>query len=118
MSLFFSGRLFPRSGHLILSVGLDGKARIWDLYHDRSLLRSYTGHSKAIRDANFDWNGRHFLTASYDKWTRLWDTETGACIQTFGTGYMPFCAKFHPDPEKAHLFLTGHANKKIIQVSC
>lgn len=35
------------------------------------------GHSKAIKDINFNNSGTQFLSASYDRQIKLWDTETG-----------------------------------------
>ena len=37
------------AGHLILSASIDGKCKIWDVYGDRSLKRTYAGHNEAIR---------------------------------------------------------------------
>jgi len=39
----------------------------------------------------------------------------GQCIRSFTTGKIPYCAKFHPDAGKQHLFLAGCSDKKIIQ---
>ncbi|KAJ3414503.1 pre-mRNA-processing factor 17 [Chytridiales sp. JEL 0842] len=108
-------KFFPGSGHLLLSAGMDGKVKIWDVYHDRRCLRTYIGHGKAIKAIDFSNDGRQFLSASYDKYIKLWDTETGKCIRSFTTKRVPNCVKFNPDPEKNYSFLTGCADKKIYQ---
>ncbi len=40
---------------------------------------------------------------------------TGQCLQAFTNGKIPNVAKFHPDPDKQHIFLAGMSDKKIIQ---
>ncbi len=73
------------------------------------------GHNGAVRDARFDPSGRHFISASYDRHVKYWDTETGACIASYTNGKVPYCAVFYPDDP--HIFLVGNANRKILQVS-
>ncbi|KAI8362767.1 WD40-repeat-containing domain protein [Blakeslea trispora] len=108
-------KFFPKSAHLLLSGGMDHQIKIWDVYHDRSLLRSYHGHDKAVRDVTFNNDGTRFLSVSYDRNIKLWDTETGQCIRTFSTGKLPYCATFNPDHDKQNIFLAGYSDKKIIQ---
>ncbi|KAJ3295640.1 pre-mRNA-processing factor 17 [Borealophlyctis nickersoniae] len=108
-------RFFPKSAHLLLSASMDTKVKLWDVYHDRRCLRTFMGHSKGVRDICFTNDGKRFMTASYDKWLKLWDTETGQCIQSFTTKRIPYCVKFHPDEDKQHIFLTGCADKKVHQ---
>ncbi|KAJ3036853.1 pre-mRNA-processing factor 17 [Rhizophlyctis rosea] len=108
-------RFFPNSAHLLLSCSMDSKVKIWDVYHERRCLRTYMGHTKGVRDITFSNDGRRFLTASYDKYIKLWDTETGQCISRFTTKRIPYCVRFNPDADKQHIFLTGCADKKIYQ---
>jgi pre-mRNA-processing factor 17 len=108
-------RFFPQSGHLLLSSAADGKAKIWDVYHQRELLRTFSGHSKAITDTTFHPTGKTFLTASYDRQIKLWDTEYGKCLARFSTGKTPHVVRFNPDPEHGHEFLAGMSDKKIVQ---
>ncbi|KAG0370264.1 pre-mRNA-processing factor 17 [Mortierella sp. AD032] len=108
-------RYFPKSAHLLLSGSMDTKIKIWDVYHDRRVLRTYMGHSKAVRDVNFNNNGTEFLSASYDRNIKLWDTETGQCKATFSKKTIPFVVKFNPDDDKQNVFLAGCADHKVYQ---
>ncbi|KAL8682629.1 MAG: hypothetical protein Q9186_001316 [Xanthomendoza sp. 1 TL-2023] len=108
-------RFFPNHGHLLLSASADTKVKLWDLYHDRELLRTYSGAQKAITDATFDSTGGHFLTGSYDRYMKLWDTETGACVSRFQTSTkaIPHVVRFYPVNNNE--FLVGTSDKKIVQ---
>jgi len=108
-------RFFPKTGHLILSAGLDGKAKVWDVAGDKRCMRTYLGHSKGIRDTWFFPDGRKFATAAYDKMIKLWDTETGAVVGSFGQGQMAYTVRCHPDPGEPNVLMAGMQNKKILQ---
>ncbi|THD20177.1 Pre mrna splicing factor pre mrna processing fac tor [Fasciola hepatica] len=109
-------RLFPKTGHLLLSAGMDSKVKLWELYKERRIVRSYMGHRQAVRDIDFDNTGEHFLSASYDRYVKLWDTETGKCTNQFNLKRVAYCVRFNPDEDKQHLFLAGCADKKILCV--
>jgi pre-mRNA-processing factor 17 len=106
-------RWFPKSAHLILSASMDQKIKLWDVYHKRECLRTYIGHSKAIRDVCFGLQGLTFLSASYDRNIKEWDTETGQVKGRFETSKFPFCVTYHPT--NPHIFLTGCQDHKIYQ---
>lgn len=108
-------RFFPNSAHLILSGGMDNKIKIWDVYRERKVKRTYIGHIKGVKDLCFDNDGTKFLSCSYDRTIKLWDTETGECISRFSSKRIPFCIKFNPDPAMQHQFLVGSQDKKIYQ---
>ncbi|BDA47701.1 Pre-mRNA-processing factor 17 [Coccomyxa sp. Obi] len=108
-------RFFPGSGHLLLSAGLDGKVKIWDVYGNGKCMRTYMGFSKGVKDISFSNDGRKFLSTSYDKVVKLWDTETGQVLQTLGEGKMFFTARFHPSDDKQNVIMGGCADKKIYQ---
>jgi pre-mRNA-processing factor 17 len=106
-------RFFPDSGHLLLSASADNKIALWDVYHDRELLRTFSGHSKSVNDIDFAPDGKTFLSASYDRYMKLWDTETGQCISKFTSGKTPHVIRFNPSkPEEC---LAGMSDKKILQ---
>lgn len=124
-------RLFPNSAHLLLSGAMDCKIKIWDVYNEREVQyfinikvkRTYTGHTKGIRDLCFDSEGTRMLSCSYDRWTKLWDVETGIitlltkgqCLARFNTKKIPTCVQFNPSPDKSHQFLLGSQDRKIHQ---
>ena len=108
-------RFFPNSGHLLLSASADSKAKLWDVYHDRELLRSYSGHTKSIVDTDFSPDGTRFITASYDRQMKVWDTETGACLGRFSTGSTPHVVRWQPDDRSGVEFVAGMHDNKIVQ---
>ena len=50
----------PGTGHLLLSAGLEGKCKIWDVCCDRNVRMTYHGHSKAVRSIGFSQSGARF----------------------------------------------------------
>ena len=108
-------RFFPNSGHVLLSSSADSKVKIWDVYHQRELLRTNSGHTKSVSDVCFNIDGTQYLSASYDRQMKLWDTEHGKCISRFSTGKIPHVIRFNPSPAHSHEFLAGMSDKKIIQ---
>ena len=80
-----------------------------------SLDRLFT--LQGVRDIQFSNDGRKFLSTAYDKVIKLWDTETGQAIKTFGEGKMFFTAKFHPNDDKQNVLMAGCQDKKVSQYS-
>lgn len=128
-------RTFPETGHLLLSGSMDTKikvnqtfepdqlqsnylnfAQLWDVYTHGNCLRTFHGHTKAVKDVSFSNDGRQFLSCGFDRQMKLWDTETGQCLKRFSNGKIPYVIRFHPDEDKQHIFLAGMSDKKIIQV--
>lgn len=96
-------------------------ARSW--VRDKLFVKLFIlGHSKAVRDISFNNTGAQFLSAAYDRYVKLWDTETGwlsegnlrtsvkshldwfyyscllgECIGRFTNRKIPYCVKFNPD---------------------
>ena len=108
-------RYFPWSAHLLLSACMDGSVRLWRVGGDYKCVRQYNGHAEAVRDISFAHDGRHFLSVSYDKYVKLWDTETGQCVSRHTTGKVPFCGRLHPLPAHAHECLVGQNDRLIVQ---
>ena len=108
-------KFIPNSGHLLLSAAADGKVKLWDVYHNRELLRTYSGHTKSTVDVDFTPDGTKFVTASYDKQMKVWDTETGQCTGRFTTGSTPHVVRWQPDDASGKEFLAGMHDNKIVQ---
>ncbi|KAI7988652.1 Pre-mRNA-processing factor 17 [Camellia lanceoleosa] len=108
-------RFFPKHGHLIVLAGMDMKVKIWDVFNSGKCMRTYMGHSKAVRDIWFCNDGTKFLTAGYDKNIKYWDTETGQVISAFSTGKIPYVVRLNPYEDKQNILLAGTSDKKIVQ---
>lgn len=96
---------------------MDCKVKLWEVYNERRCVRTFSGHRQAVRDVGFNNKGTQFLSAAYDRYIKLWDTETGDVISRFTSRKIPFCVKFNPNYDKQHLFVAGTSDKKIICVS-
>jgi pre-mRNA-processing factor 17 len=106
-------RFFPGSGHVLLTASADSKIALWSVYGSRELLRTFSGHTKSVNDIDFQPDGGKFLSASYDRQMKLWDTETGKCLAKFTSGKTPHVLRFNPSTP--HEFLAGMSDKKILQ---
>lgn len=67
-------KFFPKSGHFILTGTAEGKVLLFDVIKNRTLVHSYVGHTKAVRDIQFSNDGRYFLSCAFDGVVRYWDT--------------------------------------------
>lgn len=101
---------FPRTGHLLLSAGNDGKIFIWDSATMQK-LRGYFGHTNSIKDVVFDKKGTKFLSCSFDKTVLLWKTLTGEVTHKLTCDSVPNCVMFNPNNENE--ILVGLSSNKI-----
>jgi pre-mRNA-processing factor 17 len=109
-------RFFPKSGHLLLSSSMDGTVKLWDVHNQRKCLRTFTGHDQAVKDISFSPDGRRFISCSYDRYVKCWDTETGQCISRHTSKKIPVCVKWFPEEgAHDHEFLCGQSNKLVVQ---
>jgi pre-mRNA-processing factor 17 len=104
-------RLFPITGHLLLSAGLVGKCKVWSIA-EKQVTRTYIGHSAAVRDVQFNSVGSRFVSASFDRYLRRWNTGTGEVIQTSTNRRVPYVVKFYPHDD--NLFVVGYSNNRIV----
>ena len=108
-------RFAPHYGHLLLSAGLDGDVKCWDVSR-RKVMRTYKGHTAAVRDVAWNEDGTKFVSASYDRWVRVWDVETGECLHAFTTRRVPYAVKFYPKDD--NLFVVGQSDNKVVCWDC
>eukprot|EP00579_Thalassiosira_antarctica_P004376 CAMPEP_0201899212 /NCGR_PEP_ID=MMETSP0902-20130614/49939_1 /ASSEMBLY_ACC=CAM_ASM_000551 /TAXON_ID=420261 /ORGANISM="Thalassiosira antarctica, Strain CCMP982" /LENGTH=666 /DNA_ID=CAMNT_0048432565 /DNA_START=44 /DNA_END=2044 /DNA_ORIENTATION=- len=104
-------RLFPRTGHLILSAGLDGACKVWSV-EQKKCMRTYVGHSAAVRDVQFNNDGTKFVSASFDRFLRLWNVESGKVLGTYTNRRVPYVVKFYPNDD--NIFVVGCSDNKIV----
>jgi WD40 repeat protein len=66
---------FGPYGKRILTIGVDGTARVWDAGSGEAIavLKSESSH---VRRASFSPNGKHILTEFADGTVRLWDAKS------------------------------------------
>ena len=103
----------PTTGHLLLSASMDGKCKIWDVYSDRNVRRTYAGHSEGIKSINMSESGTEFLSTAFDRIVRLWDVETGQAKGSFTNRKMGYDVKFRPTDNNT--FLMAASDNKIYQ---
>ena len=99
---------------MILSAGSDAKIKIWDVYGDRKVRRTYQGHHEGLKAIEFlTSNGTQFVSAAFDRFVRHWDTETGQIISTMTNRKMGYCLTRNPHDE--NIFLMGSSDNKVVQ---
>lgn len=108
-------QFFPKTAHLLLSCSMDNTIKIWDVMSTRHCMRTYLGHEEAVRQIDFTPSGERFISVSYDRWVKNWDTETGQCISRHTTHKVPYCVKVCPIEGRDHQILVGQSNKRIVQ---
>lgn len=101
---------FPKSGHLLLSAGNDGKIFIWDSVSMKK-LRGYLAHTHAIRDIAFNSTGSKFISCSFDNSVIVWETSSGEILRKIVLSCATNCAIFNPANEDE--IIVGLANNNI-----
>jgi WD40 repeat protein/DNA-binding SARP family transcriptional activator len=93
--LVFGAEFRPGDGQ-VLSWGVDGTVRVWDV-ESSTALHVLRGHRAEVPSASFDSSGGRIVSAGYDDTIRVWSAETGAQLRRFDAGYGPFVARFSAD---------------------
>lgn len=98
----------------MLSCSLDCKIKLWDVNKHKKCVYTYLGHTEAVRDVSFSYDGKHFVSAGFDKLIHYWDTETGKVITTFANKKLPFCCTMYPTEDNySNNFLVGTSSKSV-----
>ncbi|KAF7123658.1 hypothetical protein RHSIM_Rhsim12G0197400 [Rhododendron simsii] len=102
----------PKNAVVFASASLDRSVKVWDL---GSPNPSFTleEHSKGINCVNFFTSGdkTYIITGSDDYAAKVWDYETGACVQTLeGHTHNVTAVCVHPE---APIIVTGSEDKTL-----
>jgi WD40 repeat protein len=113
--------LMPRIGHsgwvnsvdfypdkhqyIVASAGKDGTIKFWDINEreneteiQKPLVNNITAHQKEIFCIRFSPDKKYIASASADKTIKVWNVQTGECVQIFkGHKKAVTCVDFSPD---------------------
>lgn len=113
--------VFNKDGNRLLTAGDDKCAKLWMINYKRGVdnirkaaghefVKSFTGHTDWIVDANFSPDNRLIATAC-NKSVRLWDINSGAEIIKFkNVNLQNTSLSFHPD---GNYLAVGSASRHI-----
>uniref|UniRef100_A0A0A9VVB6 Pre-mRNA-processing factor 17 n=1 Tax=Lygus hesperus TaxID=30085 RepID=A0A0A9VVB6_LYGHE len=104
-------RFVTQYGHMLLSCSFDNTVRLWNVMNQRECIQVYNGHNQGIRDMQVTDDGKHFMTVSYDKYVKIWDTETGQVLTRIMEKMPGICCAFHP--KRWEEVLIGYNNRLV-----
>ncbi|KAG5183771.1 WD40-repeat-containing domain protein [Tribonema minus] len=97
-------------GAVVLAGGGDGSVWMW-LAATGECMRVFAGHEGRVNAGAFTSSGKAVVTGGEDGSVRVWAPKSGECRHAFkGHGFHEgpvTCLAVHPDPEQAHLVLSG-----------
>ncbi|CAJ0950783.1 unnamed protein product, partial [Mesorhabditis belari] len=70
---------FNREGDLLFSAAKNKAPCVW-FTENGERIGTYEGHNGVVWDLDVSWDTKSMATASGDNSVRLWDTETGKCL--------------------------------------
>lgn len=83
-------------GNLIGTGSMDHNAAIWST--EGKLIHMLKGHSKEVINVKFDLSGKYFGSAGMDCLAKVWDVQTGSCLNTFDKHTQEIVSvDFHPN---------------------
>lgn len=94
---------FPNSGHLLLSSGNDCMVKLWSTTKPKILIRDYHSHSKPVKHVTFSEDGYEFISCSYDRTVKIWDTEAGEVKYKHRVSSNPNMATFVPNKPNEYM---------------
>jgi len=100
------------SGHLLASGSMDHLVKIWDIFRSRECVLTLKSHKGAVRDLQWNHDGTHLITASFDSTAKLHDIETGHLIESFEHTQFVTTVAYHP--EQPNLFVSGGFKSGIL----
>ncbi|KAG0684429.1 hypothetical protein C6P42_002800 [Pichia californica] len=90
-------QFLPNSGHLLLSSGNDCMVKLWSVTKPKTLIRDYHCHTRAVKHCSFNNDGHQFVSCSYDRTVKIWDTEIGEVSYKKRLNSNPNMATFVPN---------------------
>ncbi|CAG8600072.1 1448_t:CDS:2 [Ambispora leptoticha] len=98
-------------GQVLASASMDGTVRIWDVFRSKECVRVIS-HDGAVKDIQWNSEGKTILSCGYEKLVKLTDLETGTTIQSFS--HPQFVTSLRFNPSQSNVFVAGMTKDGLI----